>query len=420
MCSDCKAILLNIWSGDFSRNVNLFSKFIKCLQRRLPKLKYVVNPPPKQKIAFGTTLPRLVLPVSGPCLSSFVRAHQGNGSLSPGPAAYFPSLVGFSAFASTRLPPPRITKSRYDFLDEVLKPIKVAPKPFNVGAKRMPGPTFLTPPPSAYACDKPTLKLKISSAFGSEHKYIPLVEMKCFPHNIVVCAECGQTPIGDYWHNANDNQDICRTCMDAKKTIFHSCQIDNTKRRALRRKLEEYRYRRYCSFFHNHNGTTAAEQIMPTKTLIYKINLENYLSQYITRPKLKRVHSKDLLLLLATPQGYIAYLTTELRLSKCAEELSKWAKADQISQLCLSNCCDARVLGGESSLLAQKQHILENERQFSSYCQQFQEKQKHAIDIFYKPEIFNLFRISIFYYVNKNENLQQQAHVVSDLQQQFT
>uniref|UniRef100_A0A1B0GB11 Uncharacterized protein n=1 Tax=Glossina morsitans morsitans TaxID=37546 RepID=A0A1B0GB11_GLOMM len=266
---------------------------------KIEDFQYVVNPPPTQKIAFGTTLPRLVLPLSGPCLSSFMRAHQGNGPLSPGPAAYvaktpykdFPSLIGFSAFASARLPPPRITKSRYDFVDEVRKPIKAAPKPFNVGAKRMPYSTFLTPPPSAYACDKPTLKLKISSAFGSEHKYIPHVEIKCFQHNNVVCAECGQTPIGDYWHNANDNQDICRTCMTAKKAIFHSCQIDNTKRRAIRRKLEEYRYRRYCSFFHNHNGTTAAEQIMPTKTLIYKINLENYLSQYITRPKLKRVYS---------------------------------------------------------------------------------------------------------------------------------
>ncbi|XP_037894509.1 uncharacterized protein LOC119640495 [Glossina fuscipes] len=266
---------------------------------KIEDFQYVVNPPTMQKIAFGTTLPRLVLPRSGPCLSSFMRAHQGDDPLSPGPAAYMvkttykdcPSLLGFSAFAGTRLLPQRINKYGHGFLDEVPKPFKKAPKPFNVGAKRMHYSTFLTPPPSAYACDKPTLKLKISSAFGSEHKYIPHVEIKCFPHNIVVCAECRQTPIGDYWHNANDNQDICRTCMTAKRTIFHSCQIDNTKRRSLRRKLEEYRYRRYCSFFHEHNGTTAAEQIMPTKTLIYKINLENYLSQYITKPKLKRVYS---------------------------------------------------------------------------------------------------------------------------------
>uniref|UniRef100_A0A1A9UMZ3 Uncharacterized protein n=1 Tax=Glossina austeni TaxID=7395 RepID=A0A1A9UMZ3_GLOAU len=205
---------------------------------KIEDFQYVVNPPTIQKIAFGSTLPRLVLPLSGPCLSSFMRAHQGDGPLSPGPAAH-------------------VAKTTYKNLY------------FNILGFR----------PSAYACDKPTLKLKISSAFGSEHKYIPHVEIKCFPYNIVVCAECGQTPIGDYWHNANNNQDICRTCMTTKKTILRSCHIDNAKRRSLRRKLEEYRYRRYCSFFHNHNGTTAAEQIMPTKTLIYKINLENYLSQ---------------------------------------------------------------------------------------------------------------------------------------------
>uniref|UniRef100_A0A1B0C657 Uncharacterized protein n=1 Tax=Glossina palpalis gambiensis TaxID=67801 RepID=A0A1B0C657_9MUSC len=37
---------------------------------------------------FGTTLPRLVLPRSGPRLSSFMPAHQGDDPLSPGPAAY--------------------------------------------------------------------------------------------------------------------------------------------------------------------------------------------------------------------------------------------------------------------------------------------------------------------------------------------
>ncbi|KAI9578494.1 hypothetical protein GQX74_009068 [Glossina fuscipes] len=213
---------------------------IEGMHSRSEMLEYVVNPPTMQKIAFGTTLPRLVLPRSGPCLSSFMRAHQGDDPLSPGPAAYMcPSLLGFSAFAGTRLLPQRINKYGHGFLDEVPKPFKKAPKPFNVGAKRMHYSTFLTPPPSAYACDKPTLKLKISSAFGSEHKYIPHVEIKCFPHNIVVCAECRQTPIGDYWHNANDNQDICRTCMTAKRTIFHSCQIDNTKRRSLRHYDEE-------------------------------------------------------------------------------------------------------------------------------------------------------------------------------------
>ncbi|KAI9575191.1 hypothetical protein GQX74_015193 [Glossina fuscipes] len=49
---------------------------------------------------FGTTLPRLVLPRSGPRLFSFMPAHQGDDPLSPGPAAYMVKTTYKDALAS--------------------------------------------------------------------------------------------------------------------------------------------------------------------------------------------------------------------------------------------------------------------------------------------------------------------------------
>lgn len=38
-------------------------------------------------MAFGSSLERETLPLKGPCLSSFMRKHQGDVFLSPGPMA---------------------------------------------------------------------------------------------------------------------------------------------------------------------------------------------------------------------------------------------------------------------------------------------------------------------------------------------
>lgn len=47
----------------------------------------MINPPETPKVAFGSGLERVTLPLSGPCMSSFMRKMMGNVDRSPGPAA---------------------------------------------------------------------------------------------------------------------------------------------------------------------------------------------------------------------------------------------------------------------------------------------------------------------------------------------
>lgn len=48
---------------------------------------YIVNPPEIPRVAFGSGMERETLPLKGPCLTSFMRQHQGDVFLSPGPVA---------------------------------------------------------------------------------------------------------------------------------------------------------------------------------------------------------------------------------------------------------------------------------------------------------------------------------------------
>lgn len=51
------------------------------------EFQYVINPPKIPKVAFGSGLERITLPLSGPCMSSFMRKMMGNVDRSPGPTA---------------------------------------------------------------------------------------------------------------------------------------------------------------------------------------------------------------------------------------------------------------------------------------------------------------------------------------------
>lgn len=50
--------------------------------------EYVVNPPVVPKVAFGTTMDREVMPVSGPFLNSFMRSNLPEGREQPSPIDY--------------------------------------------------------------------------------------------------------------------------------------------------------------------------------------------------------------------------------------------------------------------------------------------------------------------------------------------
>ena len=59
------------------------------------------------------------------------------------------------------------------------------------------------------------------------------------------------------------------------------CSATEVQRRRLRREKQPYQLVRYCGFFHDHGGTLAATQLIPMKTLKFKIKKENYLSLYM-------------------------------------------------------------------------------------------------------------------------------------------
>lgn len=94
------------------------------------------------------------------------------------------------------------------------------------------------------------------------------------------CSKCEQTPIGDYWHKNTTNQDLCRPCMEEEWAALKKCGTKVVLKYRRIKELKMYTLKRYCGFFHEHNGTKAAVQQMPTKDLIFKLRKENYLSSF--------------------------------------------------------------------------------------------------------------------------------------------
>lgn len=127
----------------------------------------------------------------------------------------------------------------------------------------------------------PRPKLQVNMAFGKQRKITPVVKIICSPLNVAECHKCEQQPLGDYWHNFEDNLDLCRTCMNKINNEMRSCSANETQRKRLHREKQPYELVRYCGFFHDHGGTSAATQLIPMKTLKFKIKTENYLSLYV-------------------------------------------------------------------------------------------------------------------------------------------
>ncbi|XP_075167050.1 uncharacterized protein LOC142239170 [Haematobia irritans] len=256
---------------------------------------YVVNPPELPRVAFGSSLERVTLPLSGPCLTSFMRQHQGDVFLTPGPAARvdekdhldikWPSKLGHSAFASKV--PRLLTPANADFPCvgsynvETGKSLRKAQKPFNIGAELKDKDRFLTPAPSTYPHHVPRRQPKLSTAFGSKRRILPAVTVICSPFNGAKCHKCEQIPLGDYWRDFNTELDLCRSCMHKMESELKNCAATELQRLRLRREFADYKRVRYCDFYHDHGGTAAAVQVLPTRILKMKIEKENYLSLYM-------------------------------------------------------------------------------------------------------------------------------------------
>lgn len=251
--------------------------------------------PPKQpKVCFGSGIVRECLPSTGPALSSFMRKNIGETREYPGPCDFkiktslikrFANRKGYTLLASKSARMPKdLVKNKIPPLGtyevEPQKPVKSAFQPFGSNTERD---TFKdhsnTPGPPTYSKSKDTSQ-KICLCFGTDKFNYPSVQIVCTPINLAVCEKCLETPIGDYWYRESTDQTYCRPCMKEELGALKSCVKRNA---AMNRKLADLgkfvRYR-YCGFFHDHAGTSAAVQIMSKKDLIYKIRKEDYLASF--------------------------------------------------------------------------------------------------------------------------------------------
>ncbi|KAL9914366.1 uncharacterized protein ACN2A1_001460 [Glossina fuscipes fuscipes] len=270
----------------------MFLQELTHMENEILRFKYIVNPAPPPAIAFGTTLHRVTLPLSGPALSSFMRAIQGDADRSPGPAACVdgrnylmkktPSVYGYGPMVSNvaRSRPLQMQKYGTDFVICETKLVKPNAKPFNSGIERDVQEEFLTPPPNMYDYHKPSPRFEILSAFGTRRKIKHPVALICSPYNSAECCRCGETPIGDYWHSYKTNSDRCRRCLNKVKSHLN-CVISQHRRLQILRLLSDYKKIRHCSFCHDHHGTTVAVNTVPMKELKLKFITETYLSLYM-------------------------------------------------------------------------------------------------------------------------------------------
>ncbi|XP_036334616.1 uncharacterized protein LOC118745201 [Rhagoletis pomonella] len=273
------------------RAQRLETQLITARARADKSFTYVVNPPEIPRVAFGSGMERITLPISGSGLSPFMRKIQGEVRDFPGPFEYYntkgldkkyPSTLGFSSFASRlpRLPPTEVSRSPFAYNVVPKKKLKQVACPFNVGTKRDDLKKLVTPSPADYASIKPKPSMKICSAFGSKRIIWPAVAIICTPMNTAKCSKCNKTPIGDYYHQFQLNLDMCRRCMNKQLHMLKRCSTDKFYRARMHYELDLYKPVRYCGFFHDHQGTTAAIQHMPISTLKYKIKTENYLYMF--------------------------------------------------------------------------------------------------------------------------------------------
>ncbi|XP_043072285.1 uncharacterized protein LOC6568849 isoform X2 [Drosophila grimshawi] len=251
--------------------------------------EYVVNPPILPKVAFGSTMDREVMPLNGSAVTSFMRCHLPEPRPHPSPLDYdcakpigfkYPSKAGFSALANkmSRLPivreqlippmgayeaSPWILRAGYTFDRQVLAE-----------------PKWLTPGPSTYTIHNKYPYYKLEMAFGSRRIIWPAVAVFCAPTNLAQCLNCHQRPRGDYFHHFATDKDMCRNCMHDELAAIKHCSLSVVERYRRNQLIKQFVPARYCGFFHDHNGTTAATELTTRKELREKIRVENYLHRF--------------------------------------------------------------------------------------------------------------------------------------------
>ncbi|XP_017032927.1 uncharacterized protein [Drosophila kikkawai] len=245
--------------------------------------EYVVNPPLWPTIGFLKKIRR-------DSEGNFVRdSYVKTPPPAAGPADYdvpstigfkYPSKAGFSALANKM---PRLPANRelgYPPVGTYATDFPGTQYSFTFKKATVKDQKWMTPGPSTYTRHLKYPDSHVEMAFGYHRIIWPSVAVFCSPVNLARCSVCGEKPVGDYFHNFGNDQDMCRPCMQAAVTVMKKCSVQVTERFSRQQKIKQFVPARNCAFFHLHDGTNATIERETRKVLRQKIRVENYLYRF--------------------------------------------------------------------------------------------------------------------------------------------
>ncbi|KAI4462553.1 protein pitchfork [Holotrichia oblita] len=239
----------------------------------LQGFEYVVTKREQAKICFGAGTCRKTGDVKvtkvSPCsyetksgifeFLNKVRSRKGAGSLANG-APRFDNKIRDHAPSPTR----------YNLFMEWPSAEEGA-APFGIKTKRKPLYESELPGPGTYdICTRQCRRSRAEYNFGLA-KMIDCVEEFCIPKPTDTCGKCTELCQGDYWH-INYSEFLCQQCMHEENVLHEMYNVQQ---------LKLFKKMRNCGYMHQHEGTTAAIRLLPTRTIKKKKRLEKYLDLYI-------------------------------------------------------------------------------------------------------------------------------------------
>ncbi|XP_037942131.1 uncharacterized protein LOC119675030 [Teleopsis dalmanni] len=249
---------------------------------------YVINPTSTGKVVFGSTTERGIDNIKN--MSAFMRAHTQGSFDFPGPGAYTPPIVKRVLF-NHRLRHSKILAEYKqereskrpeagDYNIDIRQPIKRnVITPCREPRNRV---LSVTPGVGTYNTTSTIEKLKLHSAFGSEHTIVPVYRIICTPVNKAQCFKCFETPQGDYFRDFVSKLDLCYPCMKDWRKMAANYKMNYYIRLKEYKKMEKFEPARYCDIYHTHaKGATVSVTTMTQKQLKKRQQIENYLFPYV-------------------------------------------------------------------------------------------------------------------------------------------
>lgn len=136
-----------------------------------------------------------------------------------------------------------------------------------------------TPGVGVYNINKPD-KSSYNHSFGGTITIKPAYKIICAPINPDnICEQCGDGPKNVYWKNLKTQVVLCRHCFNQRLIVLQTkpCGIVE-KLHELETTKKDFEKKRYCSFYHQHNGTTAAVRLLASKDFRTRTHQENFLN----------------------------------------------------------------------------------------------------------------------------------------------